>query len=447
MRFVFMDNYRGFSETFIRLANATFLVGENSTGKSSFLELMRLFSSPDFVFGLEFPAGGDSDLGGFSDIVSVGSADRSYFAVGILLTELRSRRTKTPSNEMQFAIMVFRDKDGLPEIKSYTSYYNSRVATLRRKGKNVEYRISEDEPLISRGSAEAQSFFLSHYRNTNTYNDYKPIPKGMREHLLQGTIPITLALSMLCASPKGANDSPDRVSIEFPENIAIPLQRTTWIAPIRTRPKRIYEGIRTHFTPEGDHTPFVIKQVLGSSKSAGKFTELVKKFGEASGLFQMVSAHSFGSGKNPVAPFELVISLRGKELNIGNVGYGVSQVLPVVVEIILGSRGTTFAIQQPEVHLHPRAQAALGDLIHFLVVNESHTYIIETHSDYLIDRFRLRVKEQGVPKDAQVVFFSKTETGNRADALMINEKGQYPEDQPDEFRSFFINEEISLLEI
>jgi predicted ATPase len=97
--------------------------------------------------------------------------------------------------------------------------------------------------------------------------------------------------------------------------------------------------------------------------------------------------------------------------------------------------------------LHPRAQAALGDLIHFLVVNESHTYIIETHSDYLIDRFRLRVKEQGVPKDAQVVFFSKTETGNRADALMINEKGQYPEDQPDEFRSFFINEEISLLEI
>ena len=143
----------------------------------------------------------------------------------------------------------------------------------------------------------------------------------------------------------------------------------------------------------------------------------------------------------------MIVELYGKPLNISNVGYGVSQVLPVVVEMITRPKGHSFAVQQPEVHLHPRAQAALGDLLHFLVVEQDHRYIIETHSDYLIDRFRLRVKETGLPKGAQVVFFSRSSLGNKASILKISERGQYPKDQPDEFRRFFINEEVSLLEI
>ena len=85
--------------------------------------------------------------------------------------------------------------------------------------------------------------------------------------------------------------------------------------------------------------------------------------------------------------------------------------------------------------------------MHFLVVEEGHHYVVETHSDYLIDRFRLRVRKTHQPKDAQVIFFSRSSVGNRAHILNINEKGQYPSEQPDEFRRFFINEEVSLLEI
>jgi hypothetical protein len=65
----------------------------------------------------------------------------------------------------------------------------------------------------------------------------------------------------------------------------------------------------------------------------------------------------------------------------------------------------------------------------------------------MIDRFRLRVKETGRPKEAQVVFFWRTSSGNKAPVLRINDKGQYPREQPDEFRRFFINEELRLLEI
>jgi predicted ATPase len=134
-------------------------------------------------------------------------------------------------------------------------------------------------------------------------------------------------------------------------------------------------------------------------------------------------------------------------LNISNVGYGVSQVLPVVVEMLTRPKGQGFAIQQPEVHPHPRAQAALGELIHFLVVDQQHNYTIETHSEFLIDRFRLRMKERGKPKDAQVIFFERLGDSNKAHVLAINDKGQYPREQPDSFRRFFINEEVGLLKL
>jgi predicted ATPase len=110
-------------------------------------------------------------------------------------------------------------------------------------------------------------------------------------------------------------------------------------------------------------------------------------------------------------------------------------------------KGHWFAIQQPEVHLHPKAQAALGDLIHFLVYKKRHNYVIETHSDYLIDRFRLGVKRAKGPGGCRVVFFSRGQSGNTAYVIPIDQNGRYSEDQPPEFRKFFIDEEISLLDV
>jgi hypothetical protein len=219
----------------------------------------------------------------------------------------------------------------------------------------------------------------------------------------------------------------------------------TWLAPIRTKPRRTYDGFKTDFTPEGDHTPYVIRKTLGSREKAQKFVELLKSFGKSSGLFTRVVPHSFG--RDPSAPFEVQIEFHGARLNISNVGYGVSQVLPVVIEMLSRPKGHWFAIQQPEVHLHPRAQASLGELIHIMVQEHQHHYLVETHSEYLIDRFRLRLKEERSPKGCQVIFFERTEEGNRAYPMEINEKGQYPEKQPRNFRDFFIREETRLLEI
>jgi predicted ATPase len=172
----------------------------------------------------------------------------------------------------------------------------------------------------------------------------------------------------------------------------------------------------------------------------------LRAFGKASGLFDRIVAHSFGK-KSAHSPFELRVKFSGVDLNINNVGYGVSQVFPLIVQFLLAGRQTSFSVQQPEVHLHPRAQSALGDLIYSLAKGSRHNFVLETHSDYLIDRYRLAMRDDPGAPESQTLFFQRRGGGNAVTALRIGADGRYPSDQPKEFRGFFIKEEMQLLDI
>jgi len=151
-------------------------------------------------------------------------------------------------------------------------------------------------------------------------------------------------------------------------------------------------------------------------------------------------------GKDSAAPFELTVTLGTKALRVNSVGYGVSQVLPVVVELLTHGKKSWLAIQQPEVHLHPKAQAALGDVLFHAATDESHTLFVETHSDYLLDRFRLSMLDHKHPNGfAQVCFFERSQEGNHVYPMVIDSSGEYPDDQPPGFRAFFLAEQKRIL--
>ncbi len=92
--------------------------------------------------------------------------------------------------------------------------------------------------------------------------------------------------------------------------------------------------------------------------------------------------------------FELSVSGAGaaRIANFADVGFGVSQVLPVLVQGFLVPRGGTYIVQQPELHLHPDAQAGLADFFLYLASRGVRT-IVETHSEYLLLRLRRRLAE------------------------------------------------------
>ncbi len=91
---------------------------------------------------------------------------------------------------------------------------------------------------------------------------------------------------------------------------------------------------------------------LDRKSKAKEFKTFLEQVGRESGLFETVDIKKYGRGAT--APFELDVMLNKKALNISSVGYGVSQSLPVVVELLARPKGSWYAIQQPEVHLHPQ---------------------------------------------------------------------------------------------
>jgi predicted ATPase len=210
-------------------------------------------------------------------------------------------------------------------------------------------------------------------------------------------------------------------------------------APIRTKPKRTYDQVVEDFVPEGEHIPFVLSSVLASSSGRAALEE----YGRESGLFSHVEVKRLG--KSPSDPVQVMVANAGRPANLIDVGYGVSQALPLVVQGILASPGTLMLLQQPEVHLHPRAQAALGSFFVTLHTTGGKDFVVETHSDYIVDRVRQEVAKGTVASaDVLILYFENDGSSTTIHPISLDDLGNV-QNAPPSYRDFFLHEEIELL--
>jgi hypothetical protein len=125
-----------------------------------------------------------------------------------------------------------------------------------------------------------------------------------------------------------------------------------------------------------------------------------------------------------------------------DVGIGISQILPVVVAAV-GDHDRLVVIEQPELHVHPRIQAELGDLFIETAVGGPHTYLIETHSEHLILRILRRIREtsEGKPHngvaitgaDMAVYYACVKDDRTCLVRIDIDKKGEFVQPWPDDF--------------
>lgn len=120
--------------------------------------------------------------------------------------------------------------------------------------------------------------------------------------------------------------------------------------------------------------------------------------------------------------------------DLTHVGVGVSQVLPIVLMALLSEPGDLLIFEQPELHLHPKVQSRLCDF--FCAFTEAgRQCVIETHSEYLINRLRLRIVQgspESLTESSSVFFITKTDGDSKFDRVDINEYGAIL-DWPKEF--------------
>ncbi|WP_415289343.1 DUF3696 domain-containing protein [Brevundimonas sp. S1H14] len=202
-----------------------------------------------------------------------------------------------------------------------------------------------------------------------------------------------------------------------------------YLGPLRDEPRPVYplEIVEnpTDVGYRGEHTAAVLElnankwvQYLpssyysdGKTKNAtryGKLIDAVRDWLGYLGVAEDVVAHEQGVFGNRL---QVTTSGLGKWHDLTNVGVGVSQVLPIVVSALLAPSTSVLIFEQPELHLHPRVQARLADFF-LSLASAGRQCVVETHSEYMIERLRLRIAEDdGNLQDDLKVYFAERSNG------------------------------------
>ena len=189
---------------------------------------------------------------------------------------------------------------------------------------------------------------------------------------------------------------------------------------------------------------FISTAFSEDTKSWKRLKNALERFGQDAGLFDEISVKRLGDRGSD--PFQIQVRTfgpraKGPMRNLIDVGYGVSQVLPVITELFRDSETPVFLLQQPEVHLHPSAQAALGSLF-CRIAAARRQLVIETHSDHLLDRVRMDVRDGWAklkPEDVSILFFERGDLDVRIHSLRLDAEGNV-QGAPPGYRRFFMDE-------
>lgn len=408
-----------------RLRPITLLVGEKSTGKSFFLGcfsvMHRMFSSsffdePDFN---EAPF----LMGSFRKIVRTrrGPSERiDEFQLGLDFSG--------PAEGNKSVHVTFGEKGTQPSVSSVRYTLADKFLEVRRsRSDGTSLLIPECKTTTINYPFDSFVRRLSfyHFRDMDDkLGDIKPVSRYVEEFAEQWF----------------------RRGSKSRRRFATPLTsgKMTALAPLRAQPRRTYDPVRETASPEGEHVPMLMMRLTRSDRTGwSKLHEQLVSFGSESGMFSDIKVK--GHGGHMSDPFQLQIKARsGAHANIMDAGYGVSQSLPILVDVI-GATNELFILQQPEVHLHPRGQAELTTFFIDSARNCKNRFFIETHSDYIVDRVRINVRQgRFSARDVSILYFEPTGNAVEVHSLSLDDDGNLT-DAPQGYREFFARETDRLL--
>lgn len=419
-----LKEFRCFSaEQAARLAPLTLLVGDNSTGKTSFLAAVRAIC--DIAFRQREPDFREPpfDLGTFPQIVH---------DPGI-------RRTSSET----FGIGV-RAMDSIDGVLGCEATFRSGPAAA---------------PCLSSGRANYGDLWIEWRDEANHRvavkcgsNDSSWHTTTLKEpDICNWTWMAAHVYSSLWKGRKATDESfVERESDQLARMILIfEAARPEWYifaaAPVRSVPRRTYDPTRPSTDPHGDNVPtYLASMQFRGEREWTPLKNRMEEFGRASGLFDEFSIKQFGGREG--APFQLEIRKfgnrrKGSRRNLIDMGYGVGQVLPLLVQLVRPDSPSLFLFQQPEVHLHPSAQAALGSLFCETAAS-GRQLIVETHSDYILNRVRLDVRDRRTelkPEEVSILYFERDDLDVRIHSMRIDEDGNVL-NAPNGYRRFFTDE-------
>jgi predicted ATPase len=204
-----------------------------------------------------------------------------------------------------------------------------------------------------------------------------------------------------------------------------------YLGPLRQAPQREYQWKNTSPSTVGKKGEYAIDAILAAKKGS---SILEKKI--ATALQKMGLVDSFRVAQIPTTDlYQILIkkTLSSTEVLLPDVGFGVSQILPVLTSLFYTPVGSIIILEQPEIHLHPKAQTELADVVVEAVKERKIQVIIESHSEHFLTRIQTRIADGTLSKDAAKLYFCKNEIGkSELEELKIDDSGRI-ENWPKDF--------------
>lgn len=418
-----IQNFKGWKDTgTIRMAPISLFFGANSSGKSSIgqflMMLKQTVESPDrkAVF---YPGGKNSavQLGSYQEMVFHRDPENKI-AFDYRWSLPETLKFKDPLSGQIFSgdDLHFSGEVELSDVKKHLLQVS-----------NFKYRLLD-------GDTPSLSIELSRKSDKREYiasaEQYSLVRKKMRAWALKDVVRFYGFPDEVVAYYQNA---------DFVQELNLAQEKLFnsiyYLGPLRTKAERLYTwgGI----TPEsvgfsGENTVAAIlaardrKISLGYRRLAKPLEEIIALKLKEMGLIEEFKVNPISEQRQE---YEVKVRTRGSRdwVDLPDVGFGISQVLPVLVQCFYAPAGSIILMEQPEIHLHPNAQSALADvMIDVINSRENGTdrdiqLVIETHSEHFLRRLQRRIAEDVVPQEKVSAYFANiAKTPTTLDPLQID---------------------------
>ncbi|MGU5813875.1 AAA family ATPase [Aeromonas hydrophila] len=444
-----IENFKAFSSAeSLELSNITLVFGQNSSGKSSIIQSIMLLKQT--LLGSDPHAG----LIPEGDCISLGE-HRTLINKHDLKLDIHF------SLDFENQLSIEKYQEYLKQIPPFGSLENRNISltySYYEQGKESVSFLNKLEFSAANKNSKTPttSFCLANRKqrsgNVHSESSYRIIDESVQSIFKfiknkeerstklsfkeEGFLFLAcnddfrlsndLSLPIKSINHEGGDKVNNQLNRIFSE-VKYELSKIKYLGPLRSYPKRFYSARQgKNYLGKSDFS-----NIFSSSKG-----ELINKINYWFDKFEMPYIFSVENVGNEVTGNIISIQLTDKRNNTtvtpADVGFGIGQVLPIIIESIV-NRDAIICVEQPEIHLHPRLQAHLADLFIESIENNNQ-WIIETHSEALMLRIQKRIRMGVIDKDAiKVVYVQAGDSGSSIQNLPLDDKGNFLVHWPEGF--------------